>query len=546
MSAKRKPRRRASPTRKGRRGRRSFENPSTPLGAPDEWLYDALGAGRATSGVRVGVTGAFSDSPWWRGIDLKSSTVAKLPLFVYRRLDEGKARATEHPVYHLLRYRPNPWMTSLVWLKLMMVHRLVKGNGYSFIDWKGNGVPTQLVPMACDATHPVRANGELLYFLQTDNGDAVFEPWQVLHFKGMSWDGLEGMSVIAAAKEALGWGLAAREHSTRFFRNAARGGLLLEHPQTMDEEAQKRFVAAWEQRYAGVENAHRTVILEEGMKASKISWTPQESQFIETVSFHVRDIANFIGIPPHRLGDTTRTSFASLEQENQSFLDDVDPDLVMIELECREKLLTETQKRTDSHVIEFMREALVRADLAARGAFYSTALGGAPFMSRNEVRAQLNLNGVPGGDEIPQGPSGQPAPGAKPADPDPVAGDADEGAMRSIHLRIVGEAESRMVRRLCAAARKAARSPDTFGDWLEGFRGQHESVVRHTLEHPVLALCGGDGASEPELARRVEAVFSAVREACDGAYGASPGSEFPKRIEAALSGIEGTKPADGG
>jgi len=73
-------------------------------------------------------------------------------------------------------------------------------------------------------------------------------------------------------------------------------------------------------------------------------------------------------LPPHKLGDSSRTAYNSLEQENQSYLDEaLDGWFVTWESECFIKLLTEDQKRTDSHVVEFVREALLRADLTSRG-----------------------------------------------------------------------------------------------------------------------------------------------------------------------------------
>jgi HK97 family phage portal protein len=129
------------------------------------------------------------------------------------------------------------------------------------------------------------------------------------------------------------------------------------------------------------------------LKASRLAFSAEDQQLIETRQFTVRDVANFIGVPPHKLGDTGRTAYASLEQENQSYLDDaLDYWLCVWEAQCWDKLLTEEEKAADSHVVEFLRLALMRADMATRANYYRTALGGRGWMTPNEVRGRENLN----------------------------------------------------------------------------------------------------------------------------------------------------------
>jgi hypothetical protein len=121
------------------------------------------------------------------------------------------------------------------------------------------------------------------------------------------------------------------------------------------------------------------------------------------MAYSVKDVANLFGVPPHKLGDSSRTAYNSLEAENQAYLDEsLDPWLVKWEEECWDKLLTEEEKDADSHFVEFLRAALVRADLNARANYYQKALGGAPWLEINEVRAIESLNWIDGGDGLPK------------------------------------------------------------------------------------------------------------------------------------------------
>src|SRR5579884_716969 len=93
---------------------RSLENPSTPLSAPDDWLFDSLGSFRASSGINVNRETALTLDCYWRCVSLISGDVAKLPLHVYRRKKGGgKVEDEEHPAFRLVHYEFSPEISAL-------------------------------------------------------------------------------------------------------------------------------------------------------------------------------------------------------------------------------------------------------------------------------------------------------------------------------------------------------------------------------------------------------------------------------------------------
>jgi HK97 family phage portal protein len=375
---------------------RSIENPRTSLSDPGVWAVDAFGASTLT-GVRVNRKVALTYSAVWRAVNLIATSVAKLPLHIYRRTGSGKERDTRHPSYSYLRRAPNSALKAYDFKCALQAHALLHGNGYAYIDRDAAGRCTGLYPLDSVSTYPVRENGRLWYVTDRAGTMARHYPDNILHIRGMSFDGLVGYPVIEAAAEAIGHGVGMRRHGAVFFRNGAKPLVVLEHPGKLSEQARANLRSGWERMHTGVENAHRTAILEEGLKAHALSISARDAQLIESRQFEVREIANFFGVPPHKLGDSARTAYNSLEQENQSFLDDcLDAWLVQWEEECATKLLSEEEKERDSHIVEFTREALVRANLDAQGRFYAVALDKG-FMNRDEVRAKLNLNPIPDG-----------------------------------------------------------------------------------------------------------------------------------------------------
>jgi HK97 family phage portal protein len=491
--------------------RRSLENPSTSLSDPDDWLWDALGAKGSAAGVRVNRETALGYSPVWRGVNLLSRDVAKLPLLKYVRQGEGKERDKKHPLFRLLRRRPNREMTAFTFKQTLMGHALLEGNGLAYIFRRGDGTPDELIPLLPGTSYPVRVAGKLWYVTEVGGEQRKLLPENVFHVKGLGFDGLSGYRLIDKARESLGLGIAAREYGARYFSNNAEARVVIEHPKHLTPEAAKRMKDGWDKMHGGLENAHRTAILEEGASAKVISSTARNSQLLETRAFEIREVANWIGVPPHKLGDTTRTAFASLEQENQSYLDDaLDPWLVNWEEESYEKLLSEEEKDSDEHVIEFLREALVRANLVDRANYYRTALGGRPWMKQNEVRARENLNPVEGGDDIKDplnmgdagGADNQPADNKPPPAKDesksrrsPAADDDDdededaENDDPANHARAAIAAGRtalidvlrRMVRRVTTHARRAQRSGNYDAFAADGASDEHRDVIVEAL-----------------------------------------------------------------
>jgi len=521
------------------RQRRSLENPKTPLSDPDAWLIDALGGGRALSGVHVNAESALTYSAVWRAVNLIARDVAKLPLFIYQRMGEsGKRRAMEHPASPLVRTRVNPYMDVFQFRLTLQAQALLRGNGYAKIDRNGSGAPVALWPQDASRVHTEWRGpnkDRLVYVVRTeDNRDDIVQAENMIHIRGLG-DGYNGMSVVAKARESLGLGMAAQRYGAAFFGNSARPSAALEYPETMDADVQKRLKQSWNEIHQGVENAHRLAIFENGGKLNTYGMSNEDAQFLGTRQFEVREVANWFGTPPHKLGDTTRTAYASLEQENQAYLDDaLDPWLVTWETEFRLKLLSVREVSRDSHLIEFVRQALVRANIKDRGAFYNLGISGG-WLSRDEVRARENLNPIPDGEgEKFFVPLNMSLTGEEPEDPEDEedeAPDPDE-----VRAAFIGDTVSRMAKRVSDHAAKAARNPDGFIPWIEAMDADH----RRHLEKYALPMAR---VMRCDVADIVSRVLGRYRDGLMEATNVTP-EKFKKAVEAACNRIEKTLPAE--
>jgi HK97 family phage portal protein len=497
----------------------SVENPAVPL---DEIFSETEGVSFATgensSGVKVTRLRALGHSAMWKAVNLISGDVGRLPLKVYKRSGEGKETDPSHAAYQLLWRKPNPYMTSMIFRQTLQSHVLMSGNGYAWIERDEAFRPIGLYPLNPENTFPFRRNGVLYYATSVDempDGSQgqyrIIDASDVLHIRGLSFDGLVGYNVIHVLRNAIGKPLAIRDYTSRFFKNSAQPSIILEFPAGIKEEAVKNVIRSWNERHQGIDKAFMVAALREGVVAKMVSSAARDAQLVESEAYSLIDIANVTGVPPHKIGASIQSSYNSLEQENQSYLDEtLDRWLTVWEEECWDKLLSEEEKRSDSHTTEFIRAALERVNLNARGEYYSKALDKG-WMCRDEVRGFENLNPIPNGEgkvfyrpvnlaEV--GKDAQDSPGPKPL---PTADDAARSeAIRTITV----DAVSRMVRRIAVNFDRAAKGGGSL-DHFFAFTIQRQIEVTHAILEPISTLLG---RKNPEIGREmVEFVASELR-----------------------------------
>ena len=264
--------------------------------------------GGSTSGKRVNERTAMQMTAVYSCVRILSEAVASLPLQFYRYTDDGgKEKAVEHPLYFLLHDEPNPEMTSFVFRETLMTHLLLWGNAYAQIIRNGRGEVVALYPLMADRMYVDRDDKGQLYYeytLYSDDAPTMkgsivrLSPYEVLHIPGLGFDGLVGYSPIAMAKNAIGMAMACEEYGAKFFANGAAPSGVLEHPGTIKDPSRVR--ESWQRTFGGSGNANKVAVLEEGMKYTPISISPEQAQFLETRKFQLDEIARIFRVPYDR------------------------------------------------------------------------------------------------------------------------------------------------------------------------------------------------------------------------------------------------------
>lgn len=359
-------------------------------------LLEALSGGAATaSGVSVSPSNALNYTAVLAAVRVLAESVASLPCILYERRGEDRERAVNHPLYALLHEQPNSRMSSFEWFELGMASLALWGNFYCEVERSESGRPLALWPLQPGLMDVFVAPDGRRRYVYDSKIDLTAD--QVFHVMGLGGDGLMGYSMIRLARQAIGLGLATERFGATVFGNGAVPGVVLKHPGTLTEDAAKRLRSSWETRHTGLENAHRTAILEEGMSLDKVGIPPEDAQFLETRRFQVTEIARIYRVPPHMLGDLERATFSNIEHQAIEFVvHTVRPWLVRWEKTIQGHLMTRAERRR--FYPEFLVDSLLRGDTVSRYQAYATARQWG-WMSVNDVRRLENMSPLgPDGD----------------------------------------------------------------------------------------------------------------------------------------------------
>ena len=363
--------------------------------------------GNSSSGKVVTERTAMQMTAVYSCVRILSEAVASLPIHFYEYEENGsKRKVIESPLYFLLHDEPNPDMTSFIFRETLMTHLLLWGNAYAQIIRNGKGEVVALYPLMPNKMSVNRDDDGTIYYLYSksvdegkadDAGYHYLRKEDVLHIPGLGFDGLVGYSPIAMAKNAIGLAIATEEFGSKFFANGAAPSGVLEHPGTIKDP--KKVREAWMSQFGGSSNSGKVAVLEEGMKYTPISISPEQAQFLETRKFQINEIARIFRVPPHMIGDLEKSSFSNIEQQSLEFVKyTLDPWITRWEQSLNKALLSDKDK--NKFFFKFNVEGLLRGDYQSRMNGYAVARQNG-WMSANDIRTLEDLDKIPaeqGGD----------------------------------------------------------------------------------------------------------------------------------------------------
>jgi HK97 family phage portal protein len=387
------------------------------------------------SGVTVTPETALAVPDVYACVTVLADDVGRCPLKLRVRQDDGEWQdAYSHRLWEILHDLPNPEMTASEFRSHMTRSLLAHEVAYAEIVRNSRGEVMSLWPL--DPTRMTVRRDELNrkhYTYRISEGKTAtwtFDPDKPPLLE------MRHTSPIHRCRDLIGMAIALDKYASKFFANGARMSGVVTSKSGITAAQKAELSEMFRNLYSGVENSHRTGVMQGDLEYKQLSSPNNESQFDETRKRVRTMVAGSFRVPPHKIGDLERATFSNIEAQDRDYVNSgLDPILVLWEQSIRRDVLTTRQYPKYQAI--FDREALIQADSQSR--MSSMAIGRQNgIFSVNDVRRKLNENPVPaaeGGDlyhmngnmipltgapEPTEAQAGQPQMGAN--DPDDVMG----------------------------------------------------------------------------------------------------------------------------
>lgn len=354
------------------------------------------------SGISVNTTTALGVATVMACVRAISEGVAQVPIALYQR-GERPVRVLTHPVLDLLSRRPNPWQTGFEFRETMMMHAVLCGNAFAWLN-RVNGRVVEMIPIEPGKVIVDRKpDMSLTYQVTMEDGRApLLSASDIWHLRGPSWNSWMGLEAVKYARDAIGLSLALETSHARLHKNGVQSSGAYTVEGALDETGYKRLRAYISQHFAGADNAGTPLILDRGAKYAQMTMSGVDAQHVETRKHQIEEICRHFRVIPMMAGYSDKTAtYASAEQMFIAHVvHTLTPWATRFEQSAERALLND-----GLFDLRFDFKGLMRGAAQDRAEYYAKALGagGSPaWMTPNEVRQDDGLDAIEGGDELPE------------------------------------------------------------------------------------------------------------------------------------------------
>lgn len=357
-----------------------------------------------------------SEVTYFTCLKMLSETLAKMPLKYYQSTDEGIIEPENTDVSHLLKKRPNPFMTPTTFWNTVEMNRNHYGNAYvyirkKFIRKKYGGefkvidlwvMQSSCVQIVVDDAGVFAGVGRLWYVYTdpTSGTRYIFNTDEVMHFKtSHSLDGITGLPVQKILQDTVNGAAASQEFMNKMYESGLTAKATLEYTGELGREAKEALVAAFEEFGNGAKNTGRIIPVPLGMKLTPLDIKLTDSQFFELKKYTALQIASAFGVKPNQINDYEKSSYSNSEMQQLSFY--VDTMLFIIkqyEEELNFKLLTPDEQEEGKY-FKFNEKVLFRTDSKTQMEYLRGGVKDSILMP-NEARRKLDMSDRPEGNRL--------------------------------------------------------------------------------------------------------------------------------------------------
>lgn len=322
-----------------------------------------------------------------------SEDVGTLPIHVKERVGNTREVRYDHPIARLLN-SPNPYMSGIDFRRALVACLELHGNAYAYIAERDNrGYATRLEII--DPARVTVAKGDDDVYYQVGTSKPI-PSRDMIHLKGFCCDGIVGKSPISLLRESIENAANSKRFSKNLFKRDLKTSTVFSLDKKLRKEERDQLGADMAKMLNKAKGVGAPIILEDGMKVSSITLSPEDAQFVQYSLMTTDEIAAGFRVPPHKVGDWTRGTYSNNTQANlEYFTDCIRPLLETMEAEFDRKLLLESEKSTTYIDINF--KGLIRASIKEQMELYAKMYGIGVYSS-NDIRRMEDLPAYEGGD----------------------------------------------------------------------------------------------------------------------------------------------------
>lgn len=350
---------------------------------------------------------AINEATYFACMKVLSEALGKLPLKLLQNKENGGVReATDHPLYNVLRHRPNPYMTATTFWSTIEYNRNHYGNAFALIE--GAGSKTRLwilesdkVQIVYDDARMIKDQPDIYYVYHGEGQYLTFGSEEVLHFKtSTSFDGITGLAVRDILKTTIDGNGKAQKLLNRLYDNGFVSKVVVQYTGNLNDESVKAYLEGIQNYAENKENGIKNLIpIPLGSKVEPLNMKLIDAQFLDIKRYSALQIASAFGIKPYQIGDYEKSSYASAEAQQLSFyVDTLLYILKQYEEEITYKILPDEEVSQGLHA-KFNVAAILRTDVKTQIETLASAVGNFIY-TPNEARSLLDLESKPGGDRL--------------------------------------------------------------------------------------------------------------------------------------------------
>lgn len=377
-----------------------FQPMSQKSGSTMDLIRELMSGYKSATGKAVNTNTAMQVAAVYAVCRVLGEGVAQVPLKLMKEGADAKGRTTRNParknsLYGLMGFAPNDFQTSFEYREQVVLHCVLAGNHYSFINRGPRGRILELLPfMPHQVTVKRDKSWGLTYEVRSDDDGStqVFPAEAIWHVKGPSWSGWQGLECVRIARDAIGLAMATEDAAAKLHKNGVSPSGVYSVEGTLNDDQYKALAKWVAQHVSGSDNAGKPLILDRSAKWVQTAMTGVDAQSLETRRFQIEEICRFARVSPIMVYGSDKASTYAGSSANflAHLVHTLSPWYQRLEQSMDKNLLTE-RERAEGYYFNFVEEGLLRSNMIeTKDVLLGYVNGG--LMTPNEGRAKLDLD----------------------------------------------------------------------------------------------------------------------------------------------------------